>query len=370
MARRRIVPVGRLAPRPDFQAILGNAARVAIIGMGIAALVAVLHLARVILAPVALAIVIGLMFGPVAGRMERYGAPPPVSAILVVILFIAIILAFVTGFSVPLAAWLERLPEIWRTLQAAIRDWQGVISTVSAAQEQLRGLFGNGGAMSVKIDDGGAVESAAIIAPSILAQLIIFLASMYFFLASREDFRVAVLRLCVGRRMRWRVAHIFRDVEILVSRYLLSITLINIGLGALVGLGLWAAGVESALLWGVLAGGLNYVIYVGPAIMTVILVGVGLASFEGWAFLVPPLIYLFFNFLEAQFVTPHVVGRSVTLNPFVVFLSIVFWLWLWGPIGGFVAVPLVLILYTIFVNIVPVAEAAQVGRKGPARGRG
>src|SRR5690606_17336706 len=145
------------------------------------------------------------MFGPVAGRMERYGAPPAVSAILVVILFIAIILVFVTGFSVPLAAWLERLPEIWRTLQAAIRDWQGVISTVSAAQEQLRGLFGNGGAMSVKIDDGGAVESAAIIAPSILAQLIIFLASMYFFLASREDFRVAVLRLCVGRRMRWRV---------------------------------------------------------------------------------------------------------------------------------------------------------------------
>ncbi|MGE0231772.1 MAG: AI-2E family transporter, partial [Flavobacteriaceae bacterium] len=87
----------------------------------------------------------------------------------------------------------------------------------------------------------------------------------------------------------------------------------------------------------------------------------GLAGFDGGAVFLPPLIYLFFNFLEAQFVTPYVIGRNVTLNPFIVFLAIVFWLWLWGPVGGFVAVPLVLIFYTIFINIVPM-DRATAGR--------
>ncbi|MGE0585968.1 MAG: AI-2E family transporter [Flavobacteriaceae bacterium] len=360
MARRAYFD-SRLRPKTDFEIILGRASRLAVVGIGLTALVGVLYFAKLVFAPIALALVIGLMFGPLATRVERTGIPPAASASIIVILFITIIAAFVMAFAVPLSDWVERLPEIWRRLQAVVRDWKGVISTLGAAQEELRNLTGGAGVMSVKVDDGGAVESVAILAPSILAQFIVFLASLYFYVASREAFRVAILRLCINRRLRWRVAHVFRDVERLVSRYLLSITLVNIGLGAVVAIALWAVGVESALLWGVLAGVLNYVIYVGPAIMVVILTGVGLAGFDGGAVFLPPLIYLFFNFLEAQFVTPYVIGRNVTLNPFIVFLAIVFWLWLWGPVGGFVAVPLVLIFYTIFINIVPM-DRATAGR--------
>ncbi|MCB1475048.1 MAG: AI-2E family transporter [Rhodobiaceae bacterium] len=360
MARRPYFDA-RLRPRTGFEIVLERSARLALVGIGLTTLAVVLYLAKVVFAPIALAVVIGLMFGPLATRVERLGIPPAISASLIVIIFVGIIAAFIAAFAVPLSNWVERLPEIWRRLQAIVRDWQGVISSIGAAQKELRGLTGSDAAMSVKVEEGGAVESVAILAPAIVAQFIIFVASLYFYVASRDTFRFAVLRLCINRRLRWRIAHVFRDVERLVSRYLLSITLVNIGLGAVVALALWSVGVESALLWGVLAGVLNYVIYVGPAIMVVILAGVGLAGFDGSAVLLPPAIYLFCNFLEAQFVTPYVIGRNVTLNPFVVFLSIVFWLWLWGPIGGFVAVPLVLIFYTIFVNIVPV-ERTTAGR--------
>lgn len=111
---------------------------------------------------------------------------------------------------------------------------------------------------------------------------------------------------------------------------------------------MWALGVPSPPLWGMLAGLLNYVIYVGPAVMVVLMTCVGLAIGDTpLAIATPPLVYLALNLTEAQFITPTVLGRTMTLNPFVVFLAIAFWIWLWGPVGGFVAVPILLVVATM-----------------------
>ena len=333
--------------------VASDASRVATIFLGVVALVAALHFAKMILAPVALAIVLSLMLGPPATWLEQRGIPVAISAAAIVFGFVALIVASVLAFAVPLSSWIDQLPAIWARLQSELRDWQGLFSAISSAQEQLREAMGRDTAMTVTVDDGAAMTEAAIIAPAILAQIITFLASMYFFLATRDRFRAAVLSMCISRRLRWRVARVFRDAERYVSSYLVSITLINLGLGALLSLLLWVAGVPSPLLWGVLATVLNYVIYVGPALMAVLLFLVGLATFQGAEILLPPAIFLGLNLIESQFVTPHVIGRNLTLNPFVVFLSIVFWLWLWGLIGGIIAVPMLLILYAILNNILP-----------------
>ena len=125
-----------------------------------------------------------------------------------------------------------------------------------------------------------------------IAQILIFLASLYFFVATRHETRAAILKLCFTRRLRWRVAHIFRDVETLVSRYLLSITLINVSEGIAVGVGFIAVGVPSAMLWGALAVVANFVVFLGPLSMTVLLFGVGLTEFDTLARRpIPPLIY-------------------------------------------------------------------------------
>ena len=155
------------------------------------------------------------------------------------------------------------------------------------------------------------------------------------------------------RRLRWRIAHVFRDVERYVSQYLLQITGINLALGATLSACLWLAGVPSALMWGLLACTLNYVIYIGPAVMVAILLGVGLATAQtSIGIFLPPAIYLGLNILESQVVTPHVLGRSMAINPFIIFLSLVFWIWIWGPVGGFIAVPFLLIVMTTYTNIV------------------
>ncbi|PLX38703.1 MAG: AI-2E family transporter [Hyphomicrobiales bacterium] len=325
-----------------------------LIAIGIVVLGVVLEYAQVLLAPLALAVVIGLMFGPLADRIERLGIPPWASGLATVSVFLAIILVAATGFAVPLSAWLEKLPIIWSRLQSEVTDWRSFFTSIAGLQEQLREAMGQSAKVAVAVDGGSPVEDVAYLAPAILGQIVLFLAGLYFFVATRHRIRIAVLSLFFSRRLRWRIAHVFRDAEQLVSTYLFHITALNIGLGLVVSLALWLAGVPSALLWGMLAGVLNYVIYIGPAMMVVLLLGVGLASATTpFGILTPPLIFLLLNFIEAQFVTPLVLGRTMTLNPFVIFLAIVFWIWIWGPVGGFIAVPSLLVLYALIRNTFP-----------------
>ena len=104
--------------------------------------------------------------------------------------------------------------------------------------------------MTVKVQDGGPVQDVALMAPSVLADVLLFLFGLYFFLATRHNIRVSVLSLCFSRRMRWRSAHVFRDVELKISRFLLSATAINSGVGVVTSLAMWAFGMPSPLLWG------------------------------------------------------------------------------------------------------------------------
>ena len=344
-----------------FEKIFTNAASLGMILAGFVAFVVILHFGQPIMAPVALAVVIGLMFGPLADRLESMGLPPSVSAVVVMLAFLVLIMVFGLAFAVPLSDWVARLPLIWERIQRIVADWKGVMTSVGSLGEQLRELTGANEGMKVQIDESNTAADLAYLAPNIIAQVIIFLASLYFFLSSRHAIRNGILRLCMSRRLRWRVAHIFRDTENLVSRYLMVITIINICLGAAVSLAMFALGVPSPILWGMLAGTLNYVVYIGPALMAVILFGVGIATFTAFPWiLAPAAAYLFINFIEAQFVTPSVLGRQMTLSPFVVFLTLVFWLWMWGPIGGFIATPLLLVVSVSIYHIVPIVPSREV----------
>jgi predicted PurR-regulated permease PerM len=352
---RKKPPIVRLPPKSSLELLLSNGARASAIFIGIVAFVFALHAGRLILEPIALGIVIGLMLGPVASKIEKRNVPAGLSALLVVLVFLICLCAFAAALATPLAFWFNRLPEVWQQLQLHLSQFREPLSSIAHMREQLRNITG-GSKVTVSVDNS-PVENVAVLAPAVIAQIIVFFASMYFFVATRHQTRAAMLRLCFDRRLRWRVAHIFRDVEYLVSRYLLSITLINIGQGIAVTLALWAIGVPSPAIWGALAGLLNFVIYVGPAAMAVILLGVGAVSFDTLtAILLPAIVFLALHLAESQFVTPTFLGRTLTLNPFVIFLALAFWIWLWGPIGGFIAVPALLILYAVGGNIIPGME--------------
>lgn len=346
-------PIVRLPPKSNVELLLLRGAQVAAIVMGFVAIVFALYAGEYILAPASLGIVLGLMLGPLATRLERRGMPPGLSASLVVILFIVGICLFAAAIATPLSYWLARVPRLWAELQLQLSELKAPLEALKSVRDQVRELTGGEG-LTVSVDEGTGVESVALLAPAFIAQVLIFFACLYFFVATRYQTRTAILKLCIGRRLRWRVAHIFRDVEQLVSRYLLSITVINVIEGAAVGLGLYLIGVPSAALWGALAALTNFVVFIGPAVMVVILFMVGLAEFDTLGgSLLPVLVYLGINLMEAQFVTPMVIGRAMTLNPFVVMLALIFWIWLWGPLGGFIAIPALLVIYAVVRNIVP-----------------
>jgi len=341
----------------QFERVLTNASRLSLCLVGIIGVMFALQVGQFVLAPVLLAITIGLMFGPVADLMEEHGVPEALSAGLVVIGFLLILSGAGYLFSGPVSEWVARVPTIWGRLQQELANWKEPLESFGVLQEQIRTALGSSETVEVSVEDGSAVTDIAMLAPTILAQALIFLASLYFFLATRENIRVATLSLCFSRRMRWRTAHVFRDVEQKVSKYLLTISLVNIGVGIVVTLLMWAIGMPSPMLWGAMAAFLNYIPFVGQGLMalTLFLVGLGTQPDLTGAIL-PVALYWTINFVEGNFVTPNLLGRTMTINPFLIFLSLTYWIWSWGPVGGLVAVPSLLILYSIVTHILPMRE--------------
>lgn len=344
----------------QFERILGNAARVALILLGALAFAAALAMGKMILAPIALAIVVGLMFGPVADAMEHRGIPSALSSGFVVLLFLGIIGVASMLFAAPLAEWVARGPLLWEKLRVQLAGLQQPFETLGAIQEQIKSVMGGDPAMTVEVQDGGPMQDVAMMAPTLLADVLLFLAGLYFFLATRHNIRFSVLSLCFSRRMRWRAAHIFRDVELKVSKFLISAALINLGVGVATALAMWALGMPSPILWGALAAVLNFIPYVGQAVMFVVLFAVGLGTHTDlFGIIMPVVAYAAINLTADQIIFPHLVGKALTLNPFIIFVSIAFWLWMWGPMGGFIAVPILLVMQSIMMHIFPSTATVQ-----------
>ena len=246
---------------------------------------------------------------------------------------------------------------IWSKIQAELANWKEPMQALGTLQEQVKGVLGGSTAVEVTVDDPSTVTGIALLAPAILAEVLIFLVSLYFYLATRENIRISTLSLCISRRMRWRTAHVFRDVEQKVSKYLITITMVNVGVGVVVTLLMWAIGMPSPLLWGGMAALLNYIPFVGQGFMALLLFLAGMGTAGGLTgALLPVGLYWAVNFVEGNFVSPNLLGRTMTINPFLIFLSLTFWLWAWGPVGGLIAVPSLLVLYSLVTNILPTSN--------------
>lgn len=341
----------------QLEQILLTSANLALIFLGFCALVVALQAAHSFLVPVSLAVIVGLVFGPIADWLEQRGVPVMLSGLVVVAMLVGVILVSVGLFAVPLADWVKRAPIIWEKIRVQLLNWKEPLAALTSMQDQIATALGGGSAVEVSVKDANQFLSVAMLAPSILGDILIFLVSFYFYISTRENIRASILGLCVTRRMRWRTAHVFRDVEGKVSRFLLSVTFLNVCVGVAMTLAAWALGMPSPLLWGALAGVLNYIPYVGQAVMIAVLLAVGFGTQSDLVHILLPVgSYLVINLLEGQFIFPQFVGRTMTMNPFLIFLSIIFWIWVWGPVGSLVAVPALIILQSVFANILPLKE--------------
>ena len=183
----------------------------------------------------------------------------------------------------------------------------------------------------------------AIVAPGV-GQMLIFFGTLFFMLLGRSQIRRVSVSIFAQREAKLRVLKIFNDIEHNLTNYLSTVTVINLCVGVGSGIIAWATGLPDPIAWAVLGFILNYIPYIGALIVELAMFMVGVVSFETLTHaLLPPLLYLAMGTAEGHFITPSVMGHRLTLNPLTVFLSLVFWTWLWGPVGAFVSVPLLII---------------------------
>jgi predicted PurR-regulated permease PerM len=195
-----------------------------------------------------------------------------------------------------------------------------------------------------------------------IGQLIIFFGTLFFFLLGRAQLRQFLVAFFDAREARLRMLRILNDIEHNLTSYLSVVAIINFAVGLSAGVIAFFVGLPSPVAWGVLAFVLNFIPYLGALIMEVILLAVGLATFPtlGQA-IVAPLLYLAFTTLEGHFITPAIMGKRLLLNPLTVFLALVFWTWIWGPVGAFLAVPIVIVILVAVNHLFPKEEPALPG---------
>jgi len=305
----------------------------------------VLHQAKALFAPLLAAILLGVVLTPLSKFWEKLRIPDAIAAFLSVLLALASIFFII----VLLEPYISKAINQGPVIQAELRE------TVLEAQRLLRGLEKISDDVAAAIEpantgndvssDGMTLPSltdALFYAPQFAAQFLIFTGTLYFFLLARNavyDWLSATTAPIGQSDLRRAAAQ--------VSRYVLTISAINFSFGAIVAVVMYWIGMPSPIVWGLLACLLNFVLYLGPVTLIAMLTVTGIVVFEGAASFLPPAIYIAMNAVEAQFVTPTLVGKSLSVNPLLVFVSLVFWLWLWGPIGGIIAIPLLIWTLTV-----------------------
>lgn len=326
----------------------------ALLLLALLALFAALYAARFVAVPVVAGVVLGLIIGPVGDRGKARGIPKPITFALLVLAFVGVVL---------LAAWLA-LPVV-QLIVAALPDastrLRGLLDFVQDWMRVVDNLKGAGAAhpvvpspASLPAQPSGpstvdvATTALAIVSPAV-SQAIIFLFSLTLFLASRAHWRMALARLFVRREHRLQALKSFSAIENQLTDYFLVVTAINLGLGAIVGGAFWLAGIPGAFSWAVLAFLLNYLPVVGPLFLKIVLLAFGGLIYPDLAnALLPFGLFLGISLIEANLVTPKIVGARITMEPLTVFLSVVFFTWLWGFAGAFLAMPLLAIVAVAF----------------------
>ncbi|HXX09638.1 MAG TPA: AI-2E family transporter [Pseudolabrys sp.] len=355
MARPRFAfSVNDPQPIAEVSRLWRTAAQAATIGMFVVIFVIALSLARPILLPVVSAFVVTMMLGPLSARASRYGIPSLLSAIVLWLLVIAVFYGVVVLLASPVVDWIGKAPDIGRNIQ----DKLHVLDRPIAALQELRdALLPSDKKGSLGVDIVAFVQPAVAVVTPAIGQTFIFFGTLFFMLLGRARLRQVLVVFFQEREARLRTLKILNDIEHNLTGYLSIVALINIAVGLCGGAAAWIAGLPDPAAWAVLAFILNFVPYIGALIMEAGLFLVGLVTFPSLTHaLVAPLLFLALATLEGHFITPGIMGGRLTLDPLIVFLSLVFWTWLWGPVGAFLAVPLLIVALVVSDHLFPEDE--------------
>lgn len=328
---------------------------IALVGLFLYSSLWVLYIAKAILLPVVFALILSLLLAPIMRGLRNVRIPAPLAAGGILILVATGLAAGLLQLASPASFWLDHAPEALDQVERKFQTVKDSILEMGKATQALEKMtklpeIRTPPEVEVKTDSLGTL--LVNWTTEFMIALIATMVLLYFFLASGDLFLEKLVKVLPGFAEKRRAVEIVRDIERQISGYLLTVTGVNISLAVVVSLAMYLWGMPNPLLWGAMAGMLNFIPYVGSFI------GLGAMTLAAaFTFEHPSMVamvagtYLMLTALEGNFLTPHVLGHKMALNPVVVLVSVLFWGWLWGAVGALLAVPLTASFKIIFDQI-------------------
>ncbi|AJR25802.1 MULTISPECIES: AI-2E family transporter [Sphingobium] len=302
--------------------------------------------------PLTAALVIAIALVPFLEWMERRRVPSALAALMAVIAFLLVANTALVLIVVPAADWFrllpERLPQIQNNL-APLIDFYSQLQRFVDETVQMLATGPVAAAQTAAVDaPRSLLQFAATSAPAAIIQMVFALLIIYFFLAGWTRLRRRTINSRGSFDGAMAVARVIQNVVDATSAYVLTIATINLCLGLAVALALWLIGMPSPLMWGGIVALLNFVPYFGPMLAAALLALGGLMVFDDvWKALLPAALQVGFHLVEANVITPTILGRRLTMNPLLILVSLTFWGWVWGTPGALLGVPLLIIIQTV-----------------------
>ena len=363
MARRKRAVSGfeKIRVREPFLLVEQHPQLVTAICLSILAALAIcvaLAMGQTFLLPIAVALVFSVILAPLCSRIEWFRIPRPVAALLTLIVAGGIAYLAFSLIAQPAANWMENAPQTIQRAERQLRKLQEPLKPFTDISNEMQDIqivpqTPTPASRTVVVQQPGLAQSVLASVQTAVVQTGFIFILCYFFLITRGEFRMKFIAFQPTLRERVRAARVFRDMEKRVSGYIVTFSMINIVVGVGTGLACWQLGLPEPLMWGGLATMLNFIPFLGPAIMMGLLGLAGLATFNTLVEAsFPVLAFMGISFLEANLITPTIVGRRMTLNPLAIILVVSFWIWIWGPVGGVIALPL-LIMFKVICDHTP-----------------
>ena len=331
--------------------------------------IAFLYFTRPVLLPVFLACIAGMTLKPLIRWLSCCRIPPALSAAVVLCLLVAAIGIGFFQLGRPALTWMNEAPQHMTELRQRVQKMfplfrrfsqaAAAVNNLGATEEEKKEEQKKAPVVEMKNTRG--TSSILNWTGTLLVGIGETLVLVYLLLASGDLFLQKLVHVMPTFSDKKRAVEINREIQQNISNYLFSVSLINIGLGIVVSGGLYFMGVPNAAMWGMLVAVLNFVPYFGPVAGMILLVTVGLLTFDTlWMGLLPAAWYLVLHLLEANLITPVLLGRRFTLNPVVIFVSLIFWTWLWGVPGALLSVPILVSIKVVCDRIPTLSSISEL----------
>jgi predicted PurR-regulated permease PerM len=335
--------------------------------IAILAVLYTLQVARDVILPITLALIFALLLAPAVSRLQSIGLPRSLAAIIIMTIGLGMIGGVLYALASPANEWFQRVPEAVSVLRDQLGNVNSDNTNVDAASRSIDSLAKEFSTSSkdpqltqVVIADAGWRSELGEIAKNFGVYGTLSIILLFFLLTSGDALMRRFIHSLPTQKDKAVVTRIAQLAQTQMSRYLMTITAVNIAVGVITGCGLWLAGFPDPALWGAIAAILRYIPYLGVSMTIILFTIVSAVSYNNpMAIIAAPLSYGLFTAFTGQFIDPFVHGLRFSLNPIVVFLWIFFWGWLWGAPGVLLAVPLLTLFQVVCQHterLLPVAH--------------